>query len=209
MPEEKPQKRQIAFKVKISDILSGVYVKEEGWTPNYIKTAAGKISRANIIGTVIAVEEDINFKSIVIDDGSGKLQARTFEKQNIFDSFEVGDIAYIIGRPREYNSQRYILVEVIKKIKNPLWLKLRSLELKKTLVPEKEEKHEDAKEEIITETIADYSYDAVLEFIRNNDKGEGVPHEEIISMAKDEKIIDSLLKNGEIFEIKPGRFKVL
>ena len=34
---EKSQKRQVAYKVKINDILKGEYIKEEGeWSPNYI-----------------------------------------------------------------------------------------------------------------------------------------------------------------------------
>ena len=46
MPE--PQKRQIACKAKIADLINGEYIKEEGWTPNYIITKQGKhISRIN------------------------------------------------------------------------------------------------------------------------------------------------------------------
>ena len=32
------QKRQIAYKVRINDLLGGKYVKEEGWNPNYIES---------------------------------------------------------------------------------------------------------------------------------------------------------------------------
>ncbi len=212
MPE-KFQKRQIAYKVSIASILNGTYVKEEGWTPNYIKTSDGKhISRINIIGTILSVEEDINFQSVVIDDGSGKIPVRTFEKTGMLDNFNVGDIILVIGRPREYSRQRYILIELIKKIKNPLWLKLRGIELSKmpkqiqeTPKQEKEEKKTAVEEEMIVDNVSD----KVLEFIKNNDKGGGVSYEEALEMAKDEKLIDNLLKEGEIFEIKPGYLKIL
>ncbi len=70
MPE--PQKRQIACKARIADLINGQYVKEEGWTPNYIITKQGKhISRINLIGTVISkTEEGLNYQSIVVYNSS-------------------------------------------------------------------------------------------------------------------------------------------
>lgn len=209
MPE-KFQKRQIAYKVKISDILNGTYIREEGWTPNYIKTADGRqLSRINIFGTVLAIEEDINFQSVIIDDGSGRIPIRTFEKQTPLN-LEIGDIVLVIGRPREYAAQRYILLEITKKIKNPQWLKLRGLELETTPKQTKPKQEEKKQEKVVTEEIIiDSTSDKVLEFIKTNDKGDGIPYEKILNIAKDEKLIDGLLKQGEIFEIKPGYLKIL
>jgi len=209
MPE-KFQKRQIAYKVRIADILNGAYVKEEGWTPNYIQTADGKqISRVNILGTILSIEEDVNFQSVVIDDGSGKIPIRTFEKTGMLNNFEVGDIILVIGRPREYAGQRYILIELIKKIKDPLWLKLRGLELSSMPKQIQEQPKQEKRETAVEEIIIDNSSDKILEFIKNNDKGGGISYEEILNIAKDEKLIDNLLKEGEIFEIKPGYLKIL
>ena len=71
MAEEKEQqKRQVACKTRVSEILGGRYVKEEGWMPNYIETTSRKkISRINIIGVVVSSEEDseTGYNSIVID----------------------------------------------------------------------------------------------------------------------------------------------
>ncbi|MBW2993456.1 hypothetical protein KY317_02685 [Candidatus Woesearchaeota archaeon] len=206
------QKRQIAYKARIADIINGTYVKEEGWTPNYIKINERKISRINVIGIILSVENDENLNSAVIDDGSGTISIRSFEKENPFTNFSIGDIVLVIGRPREYSSERYVLVEIIKKT-SPEWLKLRSLELKtpvkiqeppKPPVPAKKEGI--VEEEIITE---ESTPDNLLEYIKNNDKGDGVPFVELIKIAKEENAIEHLLKEGEIFEIKPGFFKVL
>ncbi len=207
------QKRQIAYKARISDIINGTYVKEEGWTPNYIEINNKRISRINIIGTVLSIENNETLNSIIIDDGSGTISVRSFEKQNPFTNLSIGDIVLIIGRPREYSSERYVLVEIIKKT-SPEWLKLRSLELKTPV--KKQETPEPQKPQVKTESVIEEEViaeesppDSLLEYIKNNDKGDGISYEELVKVAKDENTIDYLLKEGEIFEIKPGFFKVL
>lgn len=199
MPEIK---RQVACKVRINDILSGDYVKEEGWTPNYIKTGFGKISRANVLATIVGKNED---NTLTIDDGTDKINVRSFEPIDL-ESFNVGDVVLIIGKPREWNSQRYLIPEVIKKIEDKRWVKVRSLELKdvknnivKTTKVEKEE-------------IVENPYDVVLKTIQDLDDGSGANYEEVClrSKIKDaEEILTALMEQGEIFEIKPGRLKIL
>ena len=67
------QKRQIAYKIRIKDLISGEYIKEEGWDPNYIKTLNGiNVSRVNLIGTVVAKEREENI-FIVIDGINNEL----------------------------------------------------------------------------------------------------------------------------------------
>ena len=51
---DKIQKRQVAYKTAISDILKADYVKEEGeWVPNYVKIGDKKVSRVNILAVVV------------------------------------------------------------------------------------------------------------------------------------------------------------
>ena len=48
--------------------------------------------------------------------------------------------------------------------------------------------------------------------IKKLDKGEGVTFEDVIknsATSKAETIITKLLENGDVFEIKPGKLKVL
>ena len=119
MPE--PQRRQVAYKVRIKDLVNGRYVKEEGWNPNYIITNDGRqINRVNLIATVVSkpTEQDINYQSIILDDGTGRISIRNFEQNNLFDNIKLGDIILLIGRPREYGNEIYILAETIKKIQN-------------------------------------------------------------------------------------------
>ena len=62
------------------------------------------------------------------------------------------------------------------------------------------------------ETIIDLSpTNEIVKLVKQLDKGDGVSIEELSSKnIKDiDKIIDMLLKEGDIFEIKPGKLKVL
>ncbi len=225
MPELKqtPIKRQVAVKVNIKAIANGRYVKEEGWQPNYIESPDGsKISRVNVIGTVVlkSDEETFNYKSFIIDDGTGKISVRSFEKDVKFE-FDIGDVVLIIGRPREFNNEKYFIPEIIKKIHNPKWIELRNLELKGKFDSPVESKTSDRLEETnkppINEAddkeIAEESdSDIIYNLIKKMDKGEGVPIDDIIKDSKiwnTEKILNSFLESGNIFEVKSGVVKVL
>ena len=50
----------------------------------------------------------------------------------------------VVGRPREYLGEKYLLIETAKKI-NPLWAKARNLELKDFNLEERDDAKEDAK----------------------------------------------------------------
>lgn len=220
MEQKNNIQRQVAYKTRIKDIINGRYVKEDGWTPNYIITPNNKqISRANIIGVVVSkpVENGANYNSIVIDDGSGKISARVFDNNRIFDNIEIGDVALLIGRPREYGQEKYVMPEIVKKIENKEWIEVRKLELKKLELREMKDKPEIKSEDpILGETIVEYvkeekigGVEKVYNLIKSMDNGSGVDYQEIVEKTKAEKEIKMLLKEGEIYEIKPGRLRVL
>ena len=221
MPE--PQKRQIACKARIADLINGKYVKEEGWTPNYIITKQGKhISRINLIGTVISkTEEGLNYQSIVVDDGSGTISVRSFEENDIIKSIEIGDVILLIGRPREYGSEKYIVPETIKKIDNKKWINIRKVELDIENLKTKKDKPV-KEEEVVVEKISDESEEKtqkpssnpqiVYKTVKELDLGQGVDIDKVIKKTgiKDtEEIIKKFLREGEMFEISPGKIKIL
>lgn len=189
------QKRQIAYKVRISDILS-------------ISLDNTNISRVNIIATVVFKSEHGNVPSIIIDDGTGKILLRNFENTGIFSKVDVGDFVLAIGKAREFNGEKYILAEILRKIYNAEWVNVRKLELKNLIYNIQNAKPENT---AVEETISN-KHDEVYSLIRNLDSGEGVLVDEVIrksSNDKTEKIISSLLESGDIFEISPGKLKVL
>jgi len=219
MPE--PQKRQIACKVRVSDLTNGSYVKEGGWTPNYIITKKGKhISRINLIGTIISKNGDEqNYQSITIDDGSGNISLRSFEKNETINNTEIGDVIIVIGRPREYNSEKYIVPEIIKKIDNKKWINVRKIELEIGDQNKKDKFYTPIKEKIIVEKVKEdnekktiSNHQIVYETVKKLDSGQGVDIDEIIkktNIKEAEAIIKNFMKEGEMFEIRPGKIKIL
>lgn len=203
--ENTPQKRLVAYKIDVNSINESEFVKEEGWTPNHIDVGLKKVSRLNVMATVVNKEE----QRFSIDDGTGTINVVSFEPMIIIEELKVGDAINIIGKPREYNGEKYIMPEIIKVIDKE-WLKVRAHELKNNKVVVEEKKVE---EKVETVEIVDSSPgDVVLETIGHLDKGDGVTFDEInekIKIKDVEQIITQLLERGEIFEIRPGRYKLL
>lgn len=210
MEEQKPQKRHVAYKVKIKSVLDNPYIKEEGWEPNYIEVNGKKVSRVNIIGTIV-LKNDKNHT--VIDDGSGRVPLRVFEEGSFFSENEVGDVVTVIGRPREFGSEKYILPEIVKRVENPLWVKVRDYELKEYIEHiETFQKQETVEEAVYTEENEEDVHEKVFNIIKALDTGEGIDTDEVIKKSgfqDTEHIINILLEKGEVFEIKPGVLKVL
>jgi len=196
------QKRQTAYKTRIKDILNSKYVKTEGFNPNYLEMYSKEVSRINVIGVVVQKSEINNYKTLTIDDGTGKISSRIFENNILLDKVDIGAIVIIIGRPREFQSEKYILIEIIKKI-NPSWAKVRKLELRKI---NNSSNNNSVEEEVVLSPT-----NKIVRLIKELDKGEGVSIEDVLSKNIEgmDKIIDVLLKEGDIFEVKPGRLKVL
>lgn len=217
---EEIQKRQVAYKVKISDIVNGEYVTQEGWNPNYVHAKGKKISRANIMGVVVSKSGDVEYPSMVIDDGSEKISIKSFEQNGVFKKIDIGSIIMVIGRPKKYGQEVYILPEIIKEMSKE-WLELRKKELVLTdkeetgegvpeTRPEGQEEPVKAPEENIGESKEDvFDADMLIEFIKKNDKGEGVDFKDMMQIDNAEKLVKRLLEEGDIFEIKPGVYKVL
>ena len=214
---DKSAERQTAKIAAIKEIIKGKYLKQEGWEPNYILTNKDeKISRVNLIGIVVTIPDNSN--SIFIDDGTDKIEIRNFDQdKSIFSDITIGDIVMIIGRPKEFNNELYINGEIVKKIKNKGWLEFRKKEIIlkniikpdiKTNIPiEGDLEQEEKKSE---ETKVMDKIEEILLKIKGTDEGSGC---DVQSLAKDnpevEKIIEQLLLKGEIFEITPGKVKIL
>ena len=107
-------KRHTAYKVRIKDIIDSKYIKGEGeWSPNYLEVGILEVSRVNLMGVLVSNQTEQNYHNMLIDDGTGRITVRSFE--DIKNDVNVGDIVLVIGRPREYGNERYIVPEIIKK----------------------------------------------------------------------------------------------
>lgn len=207
MAEQTFQKRQVAHKVNVSGILNAGFAKDEV-SAGYIKLGDVNVSRVNVLATVVHKSEGA-YANAVVDDGTGKISLRTFDNSGIFSKADVGDFVLIIGRIREFNNEKYIIPEILKKI-NIEWVNVRKLELKNSGLVE--ENAENKISDVHADEKAAGIDGEVYLLIKRLDSGEGVPVDELIKSSnntKAEAIINKLMESGDIFEIKPGRLKVL
>jgi len=196
------QNKSIARIIPIRDIHKGKYIKEEGWKSSYIQIGDLQAGRFNIIGIIVEKDE----QSITLDDSTGTIKAFSFEGP-IFSAYNIGDIVILIGRPRLFGEQKYIVPEIVKPLKEKEWIRYRSLcwgERKPEPVVEKKA------EETVSEQ--DFDLDLIIDAIKKLDSGEGVTVDEIGKEIRKEDFdqhMIGLVERGEIFEIRPGRFKIL
>ncbi len=169
--EQKP-----ALPVWIAELLSGSFTQRED-TPAHVVLPNGKsVERLRIYGIVVSTND------LVVDDGTGSILIRNFDTPA---TAKIGETVLVIGRPRVYNGQQYILGEIVKKI-DPKWLEVR----KKAEQPAQQQD--------------------VLSIVRALDSGEGADYNAVLAkIGNNEEKIVHLLAVGELFETRPGKLKVL
>ena len=221
--------RQTAYLTTISTLLNGNFIKAEAhMQPSFLRTASGKeMSRVHIIAVIVGFGEG---SEATLDDGSGKITCRSFDNPTLFSAFNLGDIVRVIGKVRAFNEQQYLIPEIVKKITNKQFVTFHKLALR---FLESEDTHtqlehsvpttELASEEIISAEAVDEipidaddstphtPFDDVISKIKEFDTGDGAGIEQIIEQlgSDSEKLIHHLLETGEVFEIRPGRVKLL
>lgn len=201
-------KRETAIICMVDDLLKGSFVKTEGWAPSYFSTPLGDISRVNLIGVIISKDPS---GRLIIDDGSGSILLRSFESET-FSGLDIGNLVMVIGRPRIYNEEKYVLPEIIKTIDHK-WGEHRQLQLKllrKKIIPKKQEKRVVLNSGTGPQPV-NY-FQKILEFIKDLDVGEGADIGEVAKRSNvpdAETLIKKLIEEGEIFEIRPGKLKIL
>jgi RPA family protein len=168
--------RQTAIPVWISELLSGSFQQQEDTPARVILPNGSSVERIRIYGIIVSASD------LVVDDGTGSILVRSFETPA---KAAIGDSVLVIGRPRIYNGQQYILGEIVKKI-DPLWLEAR----KKNKQPTQQQD--------------------VLSVVRALDTGEGADYNVVLAkIGNNEEKIVHLLAVGELFETRPGKLKVL
>lgn len=195
------RKRDIAHKITIINLLNAPYVKTESDQPNYIEWAGMQIGRINVIGVLVSKEQG-DIPSVVLDDGSGLVRVTIFDEA-MYDQTQVGSTALIIGRIREYDGSRYISAEIVKGV-DSRWADVRKRELSRQV--QSQDKEEVAAETVIGNGVSTKVYELVKEL----DEGNGADTSIILEKVDDaEQIIKSLLETGDLFEVAPGKLKVL
>lgn len=204
-----------ATKTGIARILTGRYVKEidEEKQSHVLLEDGSKMYRANVLATIVGIDEEDN--SLIVDDGTGKIRIKSFDEKFFFNKFSLGEVVLIIGKIREFG-EKYILPEIVKKITDKRWIDVRKKEL--NLVNHATIEIQNSKEEneeMIENNVEDSrenKTETILSVIRNLDEGEGADLDQVLialSTTATEKDIEKLLGEGEIFQTRPGKIKVL
>src|SRR3989338_3715909 len=223
-------KRNVAYKAWIATLLSGNYIKGAGqFESGYINVKDNKVSRVNLVGSIIDKYQWNNYLGVSLDDGSGVILLKSWnEDVNLFNGFEIGDLVLVVGKIKEYNNSIYVSPEIARKLDNPLWLKVRKLELIKEYGEvERVEtvaninpgsSHEDdyvsnAIEEKVQSSSNNSTREILLSLIENLDSGMGADIDQVLEKSglgdNGQKIIKDLIKEGEVFELQVGRLRVM
>jgi len=221
MPEQQ-FKRNIAYKLRIGDILIGKPVMNSvSGTErfSFLELGDKKIIRVNIIGNIVDKYEsgesapgDENksrkYVFYTLDDGSGQIRLKIFsDDYEKFKDFHQGQTVVVIGTLRNWNDETYISPEIIRET-DPKYLLVRKLETEKEKAmafessPDKKEKVTAIK-------------DKILELIKSSESDGGIETEDIsqkfveVSPALIQQEIKKLLEEGIIFEPRPGKVRYL
>ncbi len=193
--------RYVAYKIYPEEFLNNEVID------NALIIEGRKVRRVRILGKV----ENINVGNIISFYVDG-VNVRYFEDKPVY--IEEGDIVDVIGRPRTYDGEKYVMAEIIRK-RDERWIKLRDLEIKKTrkyLLERAEPYEEDLEEEIYAEILnPDIIKDKILVLI---EKVGEITFEELAGMVNIpeeelEKYLSELKESGDIFEPRPGVYKTL
>jgi len=122
-------KRWIAVKTNLKNIKSSEYIDEGPEKPNYLLNSEGKkLFRVNVMATVLDIKLTGTITNFLVDDGSCQIMLRFFEDSKFKEGFNVGDPVLVVGRIREFNNEKYLTPDFVRKV-DPRWLKVRALEL--------------------------------------------------------------------------------
>ncbi len=223
-------KRWTAYKMAITDIVNGNFTED-----GFVQFGTLQVNRVRILGTVVSkfISDSKKYGFFIIDDGTETIRVRSFEDQlDLVEKVKIGNIVDVIGRIRKYEDEIYVIPEIVVIIDNPNWEILRKLELikQKKEMPKTESKVETKKEDEVVEevieeevveeklpegqtTLFESPRQKVVNLIKELDKGEGAEVSKIIEKIGDEKVVESvltdLMNEGELFEPRPGKVKLL
>ena len=208
MPEEAQFKRNIAFKLKIGDILMGKAIMD-GERFSFLELGDKKIVRVNIIGNIVDKFENEGERKYIffkLDDGSGQISLKVFGDDIAkFKEITQGLTVLVIGVLRHWNNETYIQPEIIKEA-NTRYLLVRKLELEKSPSP---------KAPIIEKSKIVAIKDSIISLIKDAEEEGGIEKEQLIIKLRDispeiiNQEITKFLEEGIIFEPRPGKVRYL
>ncbi len=208
MATEQQYKRNIAYKLRINDLLLGKpIIAEEKF--QFLELGNKKIIRVNIIANVVdkyEAEGEKQYIFLKVDDGSGQIQLKVFgDDVAKFKNISQGQTILIIGVVRHWNNETYIGPEIIKE-QDTKYLLLRKLELEK-------QQAKSAKTVQLGKVNA--VKDTLIDKIKSSEETGGIEVDKLIMELREtspeiiNQEIKKLLEEGIIFEPRPGKVRYL
>ena len=198
-------KRNVAYKLRIGEILSGKPVIE-GERIKFLEVSNKQVVRANIIANITdkyIQEGEKKFASVTLDDATGQIKLKAFgEDVEKFTNLSQGDTVLVIGLVRSWNNEVYLTPEIIKK-KEPAFLLIRKYESEKDTPKVQDKTQISALKERITQML------------RDAEKSGGIEIEHMIMNIKDHSAdvinqeIRKILEDGIAYEPRPGKLRYL
>jgi len=208
MVEERQFKRNVAYKLKVGDILMGKPVMD-GERFSFLELGNKRIVRVNVIGSIVDKYESEGERKYIffkLDDGSGQISLKIFGDDIAkFKEVTQGLTVLVIGVLRHWNNETYIQPEIIKE-QNTKYLLVRKLEL---------EKSPSAKAPVIEKSKIVAIKDSIISLIKEAEEEGGIEKEQLIIKLKDispdiiNQEIRKFLEEGIIFEPRPGKVRYL
>jgi hypothetical protein len=199
------RKRNIAFKLRIGDILKGVPMMDEGRFL-FLELGDRKVVRVNLLANCVdkfVQEGERKFATLTVDDASGQLKLKAFgdDVEGLKDIVQ-GDTLQIIGNVREWNGELYVIPEVVKKV-DSRWLLARKLEIQNA-----------RKDMPVSEGGGSDLKNSIMEKIKAAEADGGIDVDAIImdTEASPDAInveVKKLLEEGLVYEPRPGRLRYL
>lgn len=206
MAEGEVMKRNVAYKLRIGDILKGVPMMDEGKFL-FLELGDKKVVRVNLLANCVdkfVQEGEKQFGSLTVDDASGQLKLKVFgEDIERVKHVMQGDTLQIVGNIREWNGEIYMIPEVVKKV-DARWLLVRKLEI------------QNAKRDMPVEGNGGVNElkNNILDKIKKSEEDGGIDRDALLmdieaSPEAVEGEIKKLLEEGLVYEPRPGRLRYL
>jgi len=207
MTPDQQFKRNIAYKLRINDLLIGKPIFD-GERFSFLELGDKKIIRVNLIANIVDKydsEGEKKYCFLTIDDGSGQIKIKAFadDADKLKNNFQ-GQTILTIGTLRYFNNELYISPEIVKEYPSE-YLLIRKLEIEKQRSKDKPLLE---KKQIIAVK------DKILEKIKQSEP-EGIEIDELIMKTPEaspdiiNQEIKKMLEDGIVFEPRPGKLRWL
>ena len=123
--------RLTAYKLHISDLYAGSYVRKE--TGSFLDTSIGPVTRVRLLCTIVQRYDNVEKKytSFTLDDATDTIRLKAWREDiEALADYEVGDIVDVIGKIRQQeDGELFVIPENVIKVEDVNVELLRQLEI--------------------------------------------------------------------------------